>query len=258
MKELSNDELSSYLQEINAEEAAELPQDLTGNKAWTPWTSINSEGVPERGIKTRDELIIQAKKSRMTHSGRRAERRKQAREIRQNALSERIIDLNSPLTVEHKKFIIQHEAKKYTEAMLKYEQFINAQFKYYTMHSLPRIVVNCWNYYPSIIVPMEPFTYQASEDFGKGFTFRVNIEVPGLMSADELIKTMTAIAPQRLISIDKMIVKFYMLKDAQSKFEIYAANKLLKLRTIYDLLTTNPFWYKDLIDKLKEDAATNE
>ena len=56
MKEFSNDELSSYLQEINAEEAAELPQDLTGDKAWAPWTTLNSEGVPERGVKTKNEI----------------------------------------------------------------------------------------------------------------------------------------------------------------------------------------------------------
>ena len=64
--------------------------------------------------------------------------------------------------------------------------------------------------------------------------------------------------PQKLIAIDKMIVKFNRLKDAQSKFEIYAANKLLSMRTIYDLLSVNPFWYNDLINKLKEDAATTE
>ncbi len=258
MKELSNDELSSYLQEINAEEVAELPQDLTGNKAWAPWTTLNSEGVLERGVKTRDEFISQAKKARMSRSEQRAERKKQAREIRQKALSERFIDLNSPLTVEHKKLIIELEAVKYTEAMLKCEQIINAQFKKYVMCCLPRVVKACWDYYPGIIIPMEPFTYQASEDFGKGFTFRVNIEVPGLYSADELIKTMTARVPQRLIGVDKIIVKFNRLKDAQSKFEIHAANKLVGMRTIYDLLSVNPFWYNDLINKLKEDAATTE
>lgn len=258
MKELSKNELSSYLQEINAEEAAELPQDLTGDNAWAPWTTLNSGGIPERGVKTRDELLSQAKKARMSRSEQRAERKKKAREIRQNALSERFIDLNSPLTVEYKRLIIQQEAKKYTEAMLKCEQFINAQFKKYVMYRLPKVIIACWNYYPSVIIPMEPFTYQASEDFGKGLTFRVNIEVPGLYSADELIKTMTARVPQRLICIDKMIVKFNRLKDAQSKFEIHAANKLLGMRTIYDLLSVNPFWYNDLINKLKEDAATIE
>lgn len=258
MKELSNDELSSYLQEINADEAAELPQDLIGDKAWAPWTTLDSEGVPVRGIKTRDELIDQAKKARMSRDEKRAERKKQAREIRQNALSERFIDLNSPLTVEYKKLIIQQEAKKYTDAMLRYERVINAQFKKYVMCSLPKVIVACWDYYPGVIIPMEPFTYQASEDFGKGFTFRVNIEVPGLFSADELIKTMAVRVPRRLICIDKMIVKFKRLKDAQSKFEIYAANKLVGMRTIYDLLSVNPFWYNDLINKLKEDATTTE
>ena len=73
MKELSNDELSSYLQEINAEEAAELPQDLTGNKAWTPWTTLNSEGIPERGIKTKNEIAEYSNKGRKTYNEQRAE-----------------------------------------------------------------------------------------------------------------------------------------------------------------------------------------
>lgn len=258
MKELSNDELSSYLQEINAEEAAELPQDLTGNKAWAPWTTLNSEGVPERGVKTKNEIAEYSNKGRKTYNERRAERKKQAREIRQNALSERFIDLNSPLTIEHKKLVIELEAAKYTEAMLKYEHAINMQFQNYIMYDTPKVIKACWDYYPKVIIPMEPFTYQASEDFGNGLTFRVNVEAPGFNSADEIIEKMTAKNPQRLIAIDKMIVKFNRLKDAQSKFEIYAANKLLGMRTIYDLLSVNPFWYNDLINKLKEYAATTE
>ena len=118
--------------------------------------------------------------------------------------------------------------------------------------------MSLWNVSPSFIITMDSFPCQASEDFGKVFTFRVNIEVPGLFSADEVIKAMIARVTQRLIGIDKMIVKVNRLKDAQSKFEIYAANKLLGMRTIYDLLSVNPFWYNDLINKLKEDAATTE
>ena len=258
MKELSNDELSSYLQEINAEEAAELPQDLTGNKAWTPWTTLNSEGVPEPGIKTKNEIAEYSNKGRKTFNEKRAERKKQAREIRQNALSERFIDLNSPLTIEHKKLIIQLETAKYTEAMLKYEQLINKQFQNYIMYNTPKVIKACWDYYPKVIIPMEPFTYQASEDFGKGLTFRVNVEAPGFHSASEIIENMTAKNPQKLIAIDKMIVKFNRLKDAQSKFEIHAANKLIGMRTIYDLLSVNPFWYDNLIKKLKEDATATK
>lgn len=257
MKELSNDELSSYLQEINAEEAAELPQDLTGNKAWTPWTTLK-DGVPEQGVKTKDELIERSKIGRKAYNEQRAERKKQAREIRQKALSERFIDLNSPLTVEHKKLIIELEAAKYTEAMLKCEHNINTQFQNYILYITPKVVKACWDYYPKVIIPMEPFTYQASEDFGNGLTFRVNVEAPGFHSANEIIEKMAIKNPQKLISIDKMIVKFNRLKDAQSKFEIHAANKLIGMRTIYDLLSVNPFWYNDLINKLKENATTTE
>ena len=126
------------------------------------------------------------------------------------------------------------------------------------MYDTPKVIKACWDYYPKVIIPMEPFTYQASEDFGKGLTFRVNVEAPGFHSASEIIEKMTIKNPQKLIAIDKMIVKFNRLKDAQSKFEIHAANKLVGMRTIYDLLSVNPFWYNDLINKLKEDAATTE
>lgn len=258
MKELSNDELSSYLQEINAEEAAELPQDLTGNKAWTPWTTINSEGVPESGIKTKNEIAEYSNRGRKTYNEKRAERKKQAREIRQNALSERFIDLNSPLTVEHKRLIIELEAAKYTDAMLKCEHIINMHFQNYIIYDTPKVVKACWDYYPKVIIPMEPFTYQASEDFGNGLTFRVNVEAPGFHSANEIIEKMTIKNPQKLIFIDKMVVKFNRLKDAQSKFEIHAANKLVGMKTFYDLLSVNPFWYDNLIKKLKEDAATTK
>ena len=123
------------------------------------------------------------------------------------------------------------------------------------MYDTPKVIKACWDYYPKVIIPMEPFTYQASEDFGNGLTFRVNVEAPGFHSASEIIEKMTIKNPQKLIAIDKMIVKFNRLKDAQSKFEIHAANKLISMRTIYDLLSVNPFWYDNLIKKLKENAG---
>lgn len=258
MNELSNNELSSYLQEINASEAAELPQDLIGSNAWIPNTTVKN-GIPERGIKTRDEinerLRIKREDKKKAYNDKKAERRKQAREIKQNAISHSFADLNTPLTVEHKKLIIQLETKEYSDAMHKYEQDINTIFKNHIMMYTPKVVRACWDYYPEVIVPMEPFTYQASEDFGQGLTFRVNVDAPGYISADSLIKKLNINSPKALIAIDKKIIKFNKLKKAQSENEVRMANILIKIKTFFELVMRNPFWYDGLIKKLKEDAT---
>lgn len=254
MNEISNKELSSYLQEINAEEAAELPQDLVGNKVWNPWTTLEN-GVPKQGIRTNQEFFERKKQS---YNEKKAERQKKSREIRQKALSDRFIDLNAPLSVNNKKLLIQLEAAKYTEKMEEHEQRINHLFQVYAIQYSPKVVKACWDYYPKVIVPMEPFTYQASEDFGQGLQFRVNIVAPGFYSHSELLEKMNERTPATLISIDKLIVKFYKFKDAQSKLEVTMANKLLNMKSFYDLLQVNPFWYETLINKLKSNVSPTE
>lgn len=257
MNEISNKELSNYLQEINAEEAAELPQDLIGNKAWTPWTTIE-DGVPKQGVKPKTELLDTLKKGKQTQAERKAERKRRSREIRQNALSDKFIDLNAPLSINNKKLLIQLETAKYTEKMKFYEQRVNRLFQAYALLYSPKVVKACWDYYPKVIVPMEPFTYQASEDFGQGYQFRVNIEAPGFYSHSELLEKMNERNPAILISIDKIIAKFYRFKDAQSKLEVTMADKLLSMKSFYDLLHINPFWYETLINKLKENVSPTE
>lgn len=253
MNEISNKELSSYLQEINAEEAAELPQDLTGNKAWSPWTTLK-DGIPEQGIKTKLDFIEGAKRTNQINAEKKAERQKKRREIFQSALSDRFIDLNVPLSVENKKLLIQLETAKYTEKMKFYEQRINFLFQTLALHYLPKVVKACWDYYPKVIVPMEPFTYQASEDFGNGFQFRVSIEAPSYYTHNEFLEKVNTKNPNTLISIDKIIVKFYRCKDARSKNEVIMADKLLSMKSFYDLLQQKPFWYETLINKLKENS----
>lgn len=252
MNEISNKELSSFLQEVNSQEAAELPNDLLEDKAWLP-------NILERDKNKATETITAsefAEKTKLAKLAKREERKKQKREIITSALSDSFIDLNAPLSIDYKRSIIEIETARYTKQMYTCEAYINQTFRRFI--SIPRCLRKSLEICPQAILPMESFEYQASEDFGLGYTFTVSIDVPRIRSPKELVDYMSSEQPRSLMLIDKTIARFYYLKETRDKLEIQMANTLLKTNTFYDLLQVNAFWYKNLIDKLKEDATLIE
>lgn len=246
MNEISNKELSSILQEVNSQEAAELPDDIQEEDAWY-YSLENKKAI------SKDEFMKESKAHALS---RKAKLKQQVREIVNEALNNKFIDLAAPLPTSLKKLVIEIETSKYTEQMNKYEAKINQLFK--QRISIPKYLKKCIEKCPQAILPMESFVYQASEDFGLGNTFIVSIDVPRIYTPKELVEHINATYPNALMWIDKAITKFYFLKESRDKLEIQMANALMRINTFYDLLKTNVFWYKGLIDKINENATSTE
>lgn len=247
MNELTNTEIGKYLNELNNQEASELPDDMVNDKAWTPWRDKNSGEIT---AKSKDELNNDAKKGRNSRTEIKNERNKHIRELKQKAINEGPIDLNTPLTLEHKKQVIQIGSNKYTELMKKLEIEINTVFHNQIIWKIPPLLRKCWASYPNMIIPMEPFTYQASNDFGKSLTFRIDADAPGFYSTEDLLNIISINNPQLLINVDRKIVRFYKYKEAQLKYETILANKLISMKTFFDLLNKEPILYEELINSI--------
>ena len=254
--ELSNKELSSYLVEINSQEAAELPNDLLGNNAWINITfTSESEDTKYKNIELIKDVAKTARESRTNKS---VARKLKNKAIIQNALNDKSIDLNATITIEQKKALIQHESSTYTDKMKSYEDFIKKSFLNFIMSHVPKYVSLCWKNYPEVMIPMEPFIYQASEDFGEGQTFNVDIDVPSYYSSSEIVDLMQSVSPNLLISIDRAIKKFFYYKDTRLKIENRLANYLVNVNTFYQMLKKNPELYETLINEIiKKDEAEN-
>ena len=254
MKGLNEQELNSYLAEINNQEATELPKDLLSDKAWVEEITKDENGICHKKTSLTEAVYSGKRDKSLQVRQENANTRKQRRKkIIQDAIENSYIDLNTLLTIEQVKMLIYHESCKYTDKMKCIEACINKSFYNYVYYKLPKAIRFCWEQYPEIIIPLEPFIYQASEDFGKGYQFKVDISVPSYYSSERIIDMMQTNNPNILITIDKCIVNFYKYKEARNHAENKLANSLINIKTFYQLLKKDPFLYETLINIIKKE-----
>lgn len=245
MKELSNDELNSFLNEINQKEAAELPSEYADGK----WEYVQKDGklVPS----TREEADKARKKALTALQEKKIERKKRKQEIIHEAINSTFIDLNSLLTVEHKKLLISILTNQYTECMKRHESYINSTVEKLLRLLMPRDILNSWNKYRDTMVPSPGFIYEASEEYGQGLTFKVNLDLPMYFKQDTCMNILKEHFSYQLPVIDKAVAFFHKHKDMRTKQEVKYAQRLTKISTFFQLVKHNAFWYEKLITELK-------
>lgn len=249
---LDEQELSSFLAEINSQEAAELPDDLLSDKAWINEIEKDENGICHKAIKLTEDVYGEKRKKGIHNRVGEANTKKQRKkEIIQEAINDSFIDLNALITIEQKRLLLEHEASKYTNKMKSFESQINKTFFNFIYYRLPKAVRYCWEEYPQIMIPLEPFNYQASEDFGKGYAFKISINVPSYFSSEQILSMMQLHKPESLMYADRAIANFYKYKDSRTSAENRLANKLINIKTFYQLLKKEPLLYEVLINILK-------
>lgn len=247
MKELSNAELSSFISELNREEATELPKEYADgsweyvhkNGALVPSTREAAEAAREKAIAIKQENA--------------ADRKRRKQEIVNDAINSTFIDLNSTLTVEHKKLLISILTEQYTTCMKKHESYINSTVEKLLRMFMPRDILNAWAKYKDTMIPSPGFTYEASKEYGQGLTFKVTLDLPMYFKQDTCMGILKEHFSYQLPVIDKAVAFFYKHKDMRTKQEVKFAQKLAKIGTFFQLVKSNPFWYEKLVNKLKED-----
>lgn len=229
MSEISNKDLDGFLQEIDSNEPTELK--IGG---------ITLEEAHRHSIQARKEKVI--------------ERKQREKEIIQEAINSCFIDLNAPLSVVHKKLLIQLLTDDYTKFMIKHETYINRRITEMLKLVIPRDLLNAYALYKESIIPADGFTYIASEEYGQGLQFKVHLDLPFYFHPDDIQGILKEHWPERLMSVDKAIVSFYKQKEVRTKREVSIAKQLTKVSTFFQLVKKNPFWYDTLAQELKRQA----
>lgn len=243
MKELSNSELSSFLSEIQNEEAAEQQENTT-------WEYVHENGklVPS----TREAADEARKKAIITLQKNAAEKKSRKKEIINEAINSTFIDLNSPLTVEHKKLLISLLTQNYTECMKRHESYINNTVEKLLRMFIPRDLLNSWAKYKDTMVPSPGFMYEASKEYGQGLTFKITIDLPMYFKEEACMNILREHFSRQLPVLDKAVAFFHKHKEMRTKQEVKYAQALTKIGTFFQLVKHNAFWYEKLVNELKK------
>lgn len=228
MSEISDKELSSFLQEIDSQEATNnlIISGITLNEA-------QKRSVESRKIRS-------------------VERKQREKEIVQKAINSTFIDLNAPLSVAHKKLLIKLLTDDYTQNMMKHESYINKRITEMLKLIIPSNLLNAYKQFKESIIPADGFVYTASKEYGGGLQFKVTLDLPFYFHPSDIQSILMEHWPERLISVDKAVAFFYKHKETRTKREVSIAQQLTRISTFFQLVKKNPFWYDILVQELKK------
>ena len=239
MSKLSEELINDLFSEINSEEVID-----------EHWDYAYKDGqlVPSSA----DEVKEARRKAADAKRNKSLENKQRKKQIIDEAINSTFVDLNATLTVEHKKLLIEVLTEPYTASMLKQETYINSTIEKCLRMVMPRDLLNAWAKYRNSMIPSPCFTYTASKEYGENKSFKVNLDLPYYFSQDTCMNILLEHFSNRLHVIDKAVVFFYKYKDTRTKQEIKIAQQLTKIRTFFELVQKNAFWYEKLINKLKD------
>lgn len=282
--ELSDDELNAFLAEfeqenpgstgltkeqiakLQQEEAEELEsalpnEGITSDKAWG-WARKDNERKtisvkqfePALRSVARASAKADRKKANATKNEFSIERKRRKQEIVNEAITSTFIDLNAPLTVEHKKLLITLLTKHYTERMEHHDKYINYTIETALKKGIPHDLLNTFAKFPDAVTPFPGFTYIASQEYGQGLQFKVNPKIPLYFQPNDCNNIIRKLLPASYIaSLDKAVAFFHKYKNLRSEREIKIAEALTKISTFFQLVKKDAFWYEALVNELKKE-----
>ena len=178
--------------------------------------------------------------------------------IQREAFRQEYIRLSDPIGNERIKLLVSSLVKEHTRMVDKYSTYINKRLATLLNPFIPRRLRICKSLYPNSIRPCPGFLYKASEEYGAGLTFWAMPNIPYYFTQNTEQKVLMEHKSPFLVSVDQSI-KFYHehLKKRTDKELKYASLIYRKdVRSYFDLLRLNPFWYEvlynDLQNKIKE------
>lgn len=223
--------------------------------SWTGLGLNNCRGVklfgPE-GQRRAAMAGIEAKKKK-------SQRLKEDRiRIQREAFRQEYIHLSDPIGNERIKLLVSSLVKEHTRMVNKYSAYINKRLATLINPFIPRKLRICKSLYPDSIRPCPGFLYKASEEYGAGLTFWAMPNIPYYFVQNTEQKVLMEHKSPFLVNVDQSIKLYHEhLKKRTDKELKYVSLIYQKgVRSYFDLLRLNPFWYEvlynDLQNKIKE------
>lgn len=174
--------------------------------------------------------------------------------IQREAFDQTFINLSSEITPDNMKLLISELVAEHTKMIDRYRAFINKRLAALLRPFIPRPLKFCKSKYPGSVRVSPGFLYQASKDFGDGLTFWASPDIPYYFEQNSETEILHTAKAYWLTRVDRCIVRFHEHSRQRADKELkYASLLYLKrIRTYFDLLKLNPFWYNKLYKKLKE------
>jgi len=264
----------AYDNVLNEEEC--LPDELLDDKAWV---------VSKRWEKTEDgrykfvgynyHLKSTDDEYRRANAQRRLERRRQIfsekaieyhsrrrqlkTDINRAAFDQNDIKLSDSVTTEQLKQLITCLTSEHKRMMDKLFVYINKRINDLLRPLVPRMLRTCAERYPHSIVKSPGFMYKASEEYGENKLFWVTLDIPYYFTQGTEQTMLIRYKPELLYSVDKAVVQYYyhkcMLAEKEVKYATVLVNK--KIKTFFDLLKYNPFWFAKIYELLTNKKFCN-
>lgn len=231
------------------QEAQELPEDFKDGD----WQYSYSKEHKSLQPSSEAEAAKSRQKGNEAMKQKAVDKKMLQKQIINEAVCSEEINLNAPLTVYHKRLLISLLTSTYTEKMEKNENYINSFIEKAVASMIPKDVMKVWQNNPDTMIPCPGFVYQASTEYGEGHGFKVSLNLPMYFKDDDTYNgILHTHYPEKLPMLDKAVALFYKNKETRTKREVQMAQKLARVSTFFQLIKCNAFWYKALIDELKQ------
>lgn len=269
LNELENDSLTQeQIAEIQAKEAQDLEEmlpneNVNSDRAWG-WARKEQiepgKGLYEPALNSvaSESAKKDNAKSNNANKERAIDRKRRKQEIINEAINSTTVDLNTPLSVEHKKLLISLLTKNYVDRMEHHDKYITSKIERCLKRSIPNSLLDTFKRFPDTVVPFPGFTYCASEEYGKGHQFKVRLNLPLYFKpedCDRIVKEL--LSENELAVLDKAVAFFYYFKEVKAEREMKIAKTLLSVTSFFQLVKKNPFWYETLITEIEKQRKEN-
>lgn len=202
------------------------------------------------------EVVEAQKKARVTRAAR-FQKVKEARiAIQRMAFNQEYVRLSDTIGDNNLRLLITLLTAEHTRMMEKYTIYINKRLTTLLNPLIPRRIRVCRMLYPEVMRESPGFLYRASEEYGDGRTFWATPDIPCYFKQNreqaELQKSVRY--TNYLINIDKAIAAHGAHSNERADKELRYTSLLIRksVRTYFDLLRLNPFWFEILFNDLKD------
>ena len=271
-----SESLEESIRRIQEEEILQnglLPEEMMDDKAWG--NSVRAERNEEGSFKRDAAGRVVYSMRPVTYTEKRAEwnhakavwdearknkllQIKQRKlEIQKEAINSTFINIYSKLENEHKKLLIELLTQEYSKIMVRSEKYINKRIEALLKPYIPFALRNCKARYPESMIQNPGFMYVASEEYGEGKMIWVKPNLPYYFTQGTEMQVLRENEAKFLYAIDKTVVQFHNSRDTLAKRELQYAMQLKDVKTFYQLVQKNPFWYDTLIQELRKRAQEN-
>ena len=252
-EKICDEEAQSMLSELP--ENAEI-EAYYGDKAWVkPYSKTKSldHGVILRSPEVKQKAAEGIKEANIKKSQRLKEDRIR---IQREAFNQNYIQLSSQIDKPNVQLLISLLTKEHNDMVNRYSNFINRRLAALLGPFIPRRLRSCKVLYPKSVRICPGFMYKASEEYGGGLTFWATPSIPYYFEQGTEQELLLKNKPEFLYSVDKAVLFYHEhLKKRQEKELRYASTIIQNgVRSYFDLLKLNPFWFEILYNELKKIA----